>query len=102
MTYRNRKHLDLAHAAPCFAKFPHDCNAHLGCVPAHSDMLVFGRGHGHKSPDWAFASVCPNAHAYIDPELAPRFDREQRQTEWIIAYVLTQDWLWKNGKVKVA
>jgi len=102
MTYRNRQLLDLAHEAPCFAKFPHDCNAHMGCVPAHSNWLLFGRGSSHKTPDWAFAAVCSNAHRDIDPSLAPRFDREQRQTEWTIAYIGTQNWLWENEKLEIA
>ena len=55
MTFRNRKLLDIAHTAPCFARFPHQCTQHLGCDPAHSDMQLFGRGHGHRAPDWAIA-----------------------------------------------
>jgi hypothetical protein len=93
--------LDLAHEMSCQAQFPHDCNDALGCVPAHSDMLIFGRGCGHKSPDWAFAAVCSNAHTEIDPKLAPKFDREQRQTEWLRAYVATQNFIWEHEKVCV-
>jgi hypothetical protein len=102
VTYRNRKLLDIAHEMPCLAKFPHDCTEHLGCVPAHSDMQIFGRGIGHKTPDWAFAAMCHNAHREVDPKLAPQFDREQRQIEWMLAYVATTNWLFENGKLKVA
>lgn len=102
MTYRNRKLLDLAHDMPCCAKFKHDCNDHNGCEPAHSDMQIFGRGIGHKTPDWAFAAMCPNAHREVDPKLNPKFDRDSRHMEWMRAFVETQNWIWENRKVKVA
>ena len=102
MTYRNRKLLDIAHGMPCMAKFPHKCTQHLGCEPAHSDMQIFGRGHGHKAPDWAFAAMCHNAHQEIDPKLAPAFDRDQRHTEWMRAYVATMNWLFENELLEVA
>ena len=97
MTFRSRKLLDLAHDAPCMAKFPHDCTGYQGCDPAHSDSQMFGRGHGHKSADWAFAAMCHTAHMQLDT-----FPREQKQAEWLIAYVATQNWLWQNERVKVA
>lgn len=97
MTVRNRKLLDLAHEAPCFARFPHKCGGWQGCEPAHSDSQMFGRGHGHKSNDWAFAAMCHTAHMMLDT-----FDREQKQTEWTLAFVETQNWLWTNQLVKVA
>lgn len=97
MTYRNRKLLDLAHDAPCFADFPHQCYEHLGCDPAHSDSSIFGRGHGHKSHDFAFASLCNNAHKALDT-----MPREEKFMSWLRAYVKTQNWLWENGLIKVA
>lgn len=101
MTYRNRRLLDLAHEMSCHAAFPHDCNQWDGCVPAHSNWQIWGRGSGHKTPDWAFAAVCPNAHAILDPKVSPVFDREQRQTEWLKAFVGTQNEIWESGKVVV-
>lgn len=96
MTYRNRKLLDLAHTAPCFADFPHECYAYLGCDPAHSDSSMFGRGHGHKSNDWAFAAMCNPAH-----QMLARMDREAKQAEWTRAFVKTQTYLWENRLVGV-
>lgn len=97
MTFRSRQLLNLAHTMPCCARFPHDCTGYQGCDPAHSDSQIFGRGHGHKSADWAFAAMCHVAHLQLDT-----FTREQKQAEWLIAYVATQNWLWENGRVKVA
>lgn len=102
MTYRNKRLTDLAHGLTCHAKFPHECNGYLGCVPAHSNWQIWGRGAGHKTPDWAFAAVCPNAHSMLDPKINPEFDREQRQTEWVRAFVSTQNEIWQKGLVKVA
>jgi hypothetical protein len=97
VTVRNRKLLDLAHEAPCFAKFKHKCEGWQGCEPAHSDSQTFGRGHGHKSNDWAFAALCHTAHMMLDT-----FDREQKQAEWMLAFVDTQTWLWTEKRIKVA
>ena len=97
MTYRNRKLLDLAHDMPCFADFPHDCYEYMGCDPAHSDSQLFGRGHGHKSHDFAFAAMCNNAHRDLD-----HMEREEKQAEWLRAYVKTQNYLWENNLIKVA
>lgn len=97
MTYRNRRLLNLAHECPCTAKFPHDCSEYQGVEPAHADSQMFGRGHGHKSNDWAFAAMCHTAHMMLDT-----FEREQKQTEWTIGFVATQNWLWGNEMVRVA
>ena len=97
MTYRNRSLLNLAHYCPCLAMFPHDCSEYQGVEPAHSDQQIFGRGHGHKSHDFAFASMCHTAHMMLDT-----FEREQKQTEWLIAYVKTQEYLWTNERIRVA
>ena len=102
MTYRNRKLLNLAHDIPCQAQFPHECNDSYGSEPAHADWQIFGRGVGHKCSDWAFAAMCHNAHKMIDPKINPTFDREQRKTEWLLAYVKTQEWLWTNELLRVA
>lgn len=97
MTYRNRKLLDLAHTAPCFADFYHECGGWQGCDPAHSDSQLFGRGHGHKSHDWAIAFLCNAAHKALDC-----MSREEKKATWLRAFVKTQTYLWENGLVKVA
>ena len=99
--YRNRKLLDLSHWMPCQATFAHTCNQGDGCHPAHANWLVWGKGVGHKSPDWAFAAVCGNAHRELDGKINPTMDREQRQAEWLRAFIATQDMLWKKGLLKV-
>ena len=80
---------------PCQAQFDHQCSG--PSEPAHSDSLMFGRGHGHKSPDWAFAAVCHQAH--LDFDLLPRHVKE---AEWLRAYIATCNYLWVEGKVRVA
>lgn len=97
MTFRSRKLLDCAHTMPCCARFEHACAQYLGCDPAHSDWSVFGRGHGHKSPDWAFAAMCNPAHKMLDT-----FDRETKRMEWLRAFVATQNYLWNTERLKVA
>lgn len=96
MTYRNRKLLDLAHSAPCFADFSHDCQGWQGCDPAHSDSSIFGRGAGHKSHDFAFASLCNTAHKMLD-----FMEREEKFYAWLHAYVKTQEYLWENKLIGV-
>lgn len=96
MTFRSRKLLDLAHECPCTADFPHDCTEWQGVEPAHSDSHIFGRGHGHKSHDFAYAAMCHVAHMMLDT-----FDRETKFYSWLRAHVKTQNWLWTNGKVTV-
>jgi len=96
--FRSRRLLDLIHDAPCMASFPHQCNG--PSVPMHSNELTWGRGYAHKSPDWAIASGCPEAHSYIDG-VKGGWDKETKHAEWLRAYVKTQAWLWETGRVKV-
>jgi hypothetical protein len=96
MTYRNRRLLNLAHDCPCFAGFPHDCKEWEGVEPAHSDQQIFGRGHGHKSHDFAFAALCHTAHMMLD-----RFDRDVKQAEWLRAHIKTMEFLWSSEKLRV-
>lgn len=100
--HRSRKLLDIAHKAPCFATFPHECTQHNGCEPAHSDAQIFGRGVGHKTPDWAVAFMCHNAHVIISAKVGGGAEREQKFMDWLRAYVATQNYLWNGGKVKLA
>lgn len=95
-TYRNRALLNIAHQMPCTATFKHICKAYEGVEPAHADSLMFGRGVGHKTPDWAWISVCHAAHLMLDT-----FEREQKFNEWLRAFVSTQNYLWENGLICV-
>jgi hypothetical protein len=97
MTFRSRTLLNLAHDCPCLAAFAHDCSEYQGVEPAHSDQQIWGRGHGHKSHDFAFAAMCHTAHMMLDT-----FERDVKQTEWLRAHVRTMEWLWTNRKLKVA
>ena len=83
----------------CMAKFPHTCTGHLGCAPAHANWALWGRGHAHKSHDFAFAAMCHVAHQEIDAGMT--MDKEQKECEWLLAYVATQFDLWENGKIGV-
>lgn len=96
MTFRSRALLDLAHISPCQAKFTHDCTQYQGVEPAHSDSQKYGRGHGHKSHDFAHAAMCHTSHMMLDT-----FDRETKQAEWERAYIATQSWYWENGYLMV-
>lgn len=100
MTYRSRTLLDLAHYIPCRATFEHDCNGHQGCEPAHSDSHVFGRGAGHKAHDFAYAAICHNAHRIISARVGSDLDREQKESDWMRAYVATLEWVWEHGWVQ--
>lgn len=95
MTYRNRKLLDLAHDMPCMARFYHVCDGLS--EPAHSDQLRHGRGLGHKTGDMWFSAMCHNAHMALDT-----MTRETKTAEWERAHIRTMEWLWENGKVRVA
>lgn len=98
MTFRSRKLLNLAHTDTfCRADFEHVCTGWQGCEPAHSDSHLFGRGAGHKSADWATAHLCHNAHMALDT-----MERDEGFYAWLRAYIATQNYLWDEGKVRVA
>lgn len=102
MTYRNRRLLDLAHTMPCMVDFPHQCTAYNGCDPMHADFKIFGRGFAHKSHDFAFAAGCRTAHRMLTSKINDTNTHEQKFHDWLRAHVKTMEWLWENGKVKVA
>jgi hypothetical protein len=99
--YENKRLTNLAHDMPCYATFPHTCVQHLGCVPAHANWLLFGKGHGAKVSDCFFASMCDTAHKMIDRQIPSDMDEDVLRQEWLRSYISTQDHLWREGKVKV-
>ena len=101
MTFRSRRLLDHCHEAPCMAQFPHECTEHLSVVPAHANDLMFGRGSHHKSDDCFVAAVCQVAHDYIDGRRG-QWNKDAKRSEWMLAYIETQRWLWTHEKVKPA
>ena len=68
----------------------------------HSDSSLFGRGMGHRSADWAFASGCRNAHALLTAKVGDDMDRETKFYHWLRAHIKTMNWLFENGKVRVS
>lgn len=98
---RYRSLLDLAHDMPCFATFAHDCNQNRGCHPAHANWLKFQKGVGLKATDWAFASMCGNAHREIDGKINPTMSREAREAEWMNAFIATHNYLWSKRLIQI-
>lgn len=99
----NRRLLDLAHEMPCFATMPHRCTAHLGCHPAHANWQRWGKGVGKKVSDWAFASVCGEAHKILDGKLGhDTLPQDEREYFWLEAFISTQDHIWAERLVRVA
>jgi hypothetical protein len=93
--------LGMIHGFPCFATFPHDCNAHVGCHPAHANW--WRKGVGMKVSDFLVASVCGNAHRILDGHVGQdTLPKEQRQHYWIEAYINTWEHAWKTRRVKIA
>lgn len=94
---------DLCHTAPCFATFPHVCNAHLGCHPAHNNWQAFGKGVHVKTSDHLIASVCGTAHRILDGKIGhDAMPKDERLYNWIQAFVSTNDYFWANGLIVVA
>lgn len=67
----------------------------------HADSHIFGRGHGHKSHDFAFAAGCSNAHRILTAKVNDDLSRDQKFFDWLRAYVKTLEWLWQNGRLRV-
>lgn len=83
------------------AQFPHECNAHCGCVPAHENSLASGHGLGKKADDQEHAAVCANAHDFLDGRKGG-WDLETKRAEFERAKRATWRYYWTSGKVKVA
>ena len=100
MTYRSKKHTSLARGMPCMFTFAHQCQGDV--VACHANWQQWGKGVGLKAPDWAWAAGCMTAHREIDGKIAPTMTREQRQSEWLNAFIGTQNYLYDNALVRVA
>ena len=98
--YRSKSLTSLARLVPCQFTFPHKCSTDT--MPCHANWLKWGKAVGGKAPDWAWASGCLEAHNAIDDKLDKRLNPDQRQYEWMNAYIGTHNYLWANGLVRVA
>jgi hypothetical protein len=103
MTYRNGKLLRLCHHRPCMLQIPQVCtggtNPDAPSVPAHSNMLRHGRGHGHKSHDCFVVPACPACHYWLDYGPAPRDEKQQAFEQGLERWWLFN---WDNDLVEVA
>lgn len=66
----------------------------------HSNALSMGRGAYFKTPDWATAAGCTNAHDFIDGRKGG-WSLEEKRSEWQLAFYRTMDWLFTNAKLVV-
>jgi hypothetical protein len=54
-----------------------------------------------KSHDCFVAALCPDAHDYVDGRKGG-WTKEDKHAAWDRAYIKTQIYLWKEGKVRVS
>jgi len=91
--YRNKKLLALAKESPqCFM-----CGADNDgtVVAAHSDSQAMGKGMGYKSSDLP-AFLCHECHSAVDGRNKMLSNREERQSAWAKAAVLSLRWVLIN------
>lgn len=100
--FRAKSLTAMAHDAPCFATFAHDCSQAQGCDPAHANWQRYGKGVHLKAPDWAVAFVCRNAHRELDGKVNATMSREAREAEWMNAFIGTHNWLWREKRIRLA
>lgn len=98
--YVNAKLLSLARTMPCMFTFAHDCRGDV--MACHANWQQWGKGVGLKCPDWAWAAGCMAAHREIDGKIGATMTREERESHWLNAFIATQDFLWSEGRVRVA
>ncbi len=84
----------------------HYACAHCGrddgtVVAAHCNELALGRGFAHKTPDYLIAFLCNVCHDVVDGR-AGGLRQEEKRAMWNRAYVVTMQWLWKDGRIQVA
>lgn len=98
--YRNRRLLDLCHAAPCFLRFEGCRSGHQDwpSVPCHSDMLRHGRGVGKKSHSIFAVPGCPPCHAAFT---RVNLGREGYENAWTNAHEGWMQYLVDNRLIDV-
>lgn len=84
-------------------KIPDVCtggdNPEAPSVPAHSNQLKHGRGHGHKSHDCFTVPACPACHYWLDYGKASREEKQNAFDRALIAWTIYQ---WEEELVEVA
>lgn len=99
MTYRNRRLLDLARGMLCQMQVYGVCNGREDTtVAAHSNMLMHGKGRGHKASDWAHCWACSACHTWYDQGPAPRAEKE---LAFLHGALRTYGALLESGKLEV-
>jgi hypothetical protein len=105
LNFRNRKLLDLAHRI-CECQ---NCGRYTpeGSEPAHSNLMMHGKGVSIKAHDCFFAALCHACHAWLDqgggddPSGAYTCGVRDKQMMWQAAANKTLLLLWRNGWIKV-
>jgi putative nuclease YbcO-like protein len=70
-------------------------------VASHCNELALGRGFAHKTPDYLVAFLCMECHDYCDGRRGA-MTRDEKRALWNRAFVQTQAWLWRDGRIIVA
>lgn len=97
--HRNRALLDLAYRVPCSLRIPGVCERGFG-EPCHSNQHKHGKGGAMKAHDHWFASGCRACHRHLDQ--GGTLTREERADIWEKGHILTMDYLWAHGLLRVA
>lgn len=96
-TYRNKKLLEKVRESPiCFGCGKHNDGT---IVAAHSNRLIHGKGRSIKAHDCYVAALCFNCHSELDQGLY--MTREERESMWNEACILTYGWLMREGLLKL-
>lgn len=98
--FKSKTLTGLARHVPCCFTFPHKCSNVT--MPCHANWLKWNKAVGKKAPDWAWASGCVDAHNAIDDKLDKRLTLDQREYEWMTAYIGTWNYIYENRLVRVA
>jgi hypothetical protein len=98
--YENKTLTALARKVPCRFTFAHRCEG--DSMACHANWLAWNKAVGKKAPDWAWAAGCLAAHDAIDNKLNKTLTYDQREYEWMNAYLGTWNYIWSNKLVRVA
>lgn len=87
--FRSSKILNAARGLPCTC-----CGlSNDTTVAAHGNWLVFGKGKGLKSHDWAVAYLCMHCHDLVDGR-AGKLSKQAQQDHWAIGWCATVRLWW--------